>query len=69
MKKGWGFQIAARNIAVPLGISFYTLQALGYMIDVYRGTIPAEKNLGKLGRRSVLRLFPTDYGRTDLSLW
>ena len=49
LKKGWGFQISARNIAVPLGISFYTLQALGYMIDVYRGTIPAEKNLGKLG--------------------
>ena len=49
MKKGWGFQISARNLAVPLGISFYTLQALGYMIDVYRGTIPAEKNLGKLG--------------------
>ena len=29
---------------MPVGISFYTLQSLGYLIDVYRGDIPAEKN-------------------------
>lgn len=29
---------------MPVGISFYTLQALGYLIDVYRGEIRAEKN-------------------------
>lgn len=28
-----------------LGISFYTFTALGYLIDVYRGDVPAEKNL------------------------
>lgn len=33
---------------LPLGISFYTLQALSYIIDVYRKDIVAEKNLGKL---------------------
>lgn len=33
------------NILLPVGISFYTLQALGYLIDVYRGDIYAEKNL------------------------
>ena len=33
------------KIAMPLGISFYTLQALSYLFDVSRGTIPAEKNL------------------------
>lgn len=32
------------DIALPMGISFYTFQALGYIIDVYRGTSEAEKN-------------------------
>ena len=35
------------NIILPVGISFYTFQALGYTIDVYRGTIEAEKNFLK----------------------
>lgn len=32
------------HILLPVGISFYILQALGYLIDVYRGEIYAEKN-------------------------
>lgn len=32
------------NYLLPVGISFYTFQALGYIIDVYRGDIKAEKN-------------------------
>lgn len=36
------------SLALPLGISFYTFQALSYLIDVYRGTIKAEKNLFKV---------------------
>lgn len=32
------------HILLPVGISFYILQALGYLIDVYRGNIEAEKN-------------------------
>lgn len=35
------------DIALPVGISFYTFQALGYTIDVYRGNVKAEKNLIK----------------------
>lgn len=35
------------DILLPVGISFYTLQALGYLIDVYRGDIYAEKNFLK----------------------
>ncbi|MBE6013891.1 MAG: MBOAT family protein [Lachnospiraceae bacterium] len=36
------------NIALPLGISFYTLQAVSYVVDVYREATVAENNLGKL---------------------
>ncbi|MGL4108203.1 MBOAT family O-acyltransferase [Clostridium sp. LP20] len=35
------------DILQPVGISFYTFQALSYTIDVYRGDIKPEKNLGK----------------------
>lgn len=33
------------DVLLPVGISFYTFQALGYTVDVYRGDIKAEKNL------------------------
>ena len=32
------------QIALPIGISFYTFQALSYVIDVYRGRVSAQKN-------------------------
>ena len=32
------------NIALPIGISFYTFQLLTYVIDVYRGDAPAQKS-------------------------
>lgn len=32
------------NMAIPLGISFFTLQALGYLLDVYNRKIKAERN-------------------------
>lgn len=32
------------DILLPVGISFYTFQALGYVIDVYRGDVEAERN-------------------------
>jgi len=35
------------NILIPLGISFYSFQSIGYVVDVYRGKIKAEKDLGK----------------------
>lgn len=35
---------ASTSWIIPLGISFFTFQALGYLFDVYRGTERAEKN-------------------------
>ena len=39
------FKYNRSNIALPIGISFYTFQAIGYLTDVYRGTVRAEHNL------------------------
>ena len=36
--------IPQTDVLLPVGISFYTFQALGYTIDVYRNEIPAESN-------------------------
>ena len=32
------------NWTIPLGISFFTFQALGYMLDVYHRRVDAERN-------------------------
>lgn len=42
---GLKFSMPGLNWAVPVGISFFTFQAMGYMLDVYHGRIKAEKNL------------------------
>ena len=39
-----GSHLALLELALPIGISFYTFQALSYVIDVYRGTVAAQKN-------------------------
>ncbi len=36
--------LALLNLVLPLGISFYTFQSVGYLVDVYRESVPAEKN-------------------------
>lgn len=38
------FALPGLNWAVPVGISFFSFQAVGYMLDVYHGRIKAEKN-------------------------
>lgn len=42
---GLKFSMPGLNWAVPVGISFFTFQAVGYMLDVYHGKVIAEKNL------------------------
>lgn len=41
---GIAFDVPKFGLLLPVGISFYTFQALGYSIDVYRGTIKVERN-------------------------
>lgn len=40
-------ELSKLNLVLPLGISFYTFQSMGYLIDVYRGKYPAERNIFK----------------------
>lgn len=46
---GFGVEIIEKpfDVLLPVGISFYTFQALSYTMDVYRGEIKPEKNLFK----------------------
>lgn len=48
--------ISFLNIALPIGISFYTFQILSYVIDVYRGKVKVQKNILKLA--TYVSLFP-----------
>ncbi len=43
-----GQVISYVDIVLPMGISFYTFQTMSYLIDVYRGSIKAERNFFKL---------------------
>lgn len=56
--KGGIFQweIPTLSLVLPIGISFYTFQAMGYLIDIYRGKYQAEKNIFKFAL--FLSFFP-----------
>ena len=41
---GFAAEAPELRLLLPVGISFYTFQSAGYVIDVWRGTVPAEKN-------------------------
>lgn len=43
-----GTAIPVPSIRLPIGISFFTFQAMSYVIDVYRGVTGAQKNFGKV---------------------
>lgn len=45
MMFGYHLDWATQNIILPVGISFYTFQALSYSIDVYRGNIKATRDI------------------------
>ncbi len=39
---------AGRALLVPIGLSYFTFQSVGYLIDVYRGKVTPEKNYAKV---------------------
>ena len=51
-----GLSLKLLNVALPIGISFYTFQILSYAVDVYRGTVKAQKNLINLA--TYITMFP-----------
>ena len=48
--------IQAINLPLPIGISFYTFQAMSYLIDLYRGEVKLQKNLINFG--TYVSMFP-----------
>lgn len=51
-----GADIPLLKLTLPIGISFYTFQALSYLVDVYRGDVPAQRNFISLA--TYITLFP-----------
>ena len=67
-------QFEIPTFLVPVGLSFFSLQAVSYLLDVYRGVIPADDNLPRL--LLFLGFFPQivegpicRYGQTAEALW
>ena len=52
----FGASIPVPVIALPIGISFYTFQALSYTVDVWRGDVPAQRSFAKF--LLYISLFP-----------
>ena len=66
--------LAIPKYLLPIGISFFTLQALSYILDVYHGVIKADRNIGRLAL--FLGFFPQivegpicRYSQTAEQLW
>lgn len=42
-----GFRFSPVSLIMPVGISFYVFQSIGYMVDVYRGKVRPERNVAR----------------------
>ena len=67
-------QLPVPRFMVPIGISFYTLQAISYLVDVYRETMEADRNLPRVAL--YMAFFPTimegpicRYSQVSAQLW
>ena len=56
LNAAFNLNLPMQKIIMPIGISFYTFQALSYLTDVFRQTVPAQKNPFKLAL--YISLFP-----------
>ncbi len=52
----WGVNIPIYELALPIGISFYTFQTLSYVIDVYKNNVKVQKNIISFG--AYITMFP-----------
>ncbi len=51
-----GADLPLLKLALPIGISFYTFQCMSYVVDVYRGEVPAQRSILKFG--TYVSMFP-----------
>lgn len=56
INRATGLSVKLLQIALPIGISFYTFQLLSYLIDVYRGRVLAQRNYLYLA--TYINMFP-----------
>lgn len=52
----FGLNLPVPELALPIGISFYTFQTMSYSIDVYRGQAPVQRNFINFG--AYVSMFP-----------
>ena len=52
----FSINIYFEELALPVGISFYTFQVLSYIVDVYLGKVPAQRSLVSFG--AYVTMFP-----------
>ncbi|OON97933.1 MAG: transcriptional regulator [Epulopiscium sp. Nele67-Bin005] len=56
LNNSFGLNIEWLEIALPIGISFYTFQTMSYTIDLYRGKVNVQKNIISFG--AYVAMFP-----------
>lgn len=56
LNSAFGCSFQKTGLALPVGISFYTFQILSYVIDVWRGTVPAQRSIVDFG--AYVAMFP-----------
>ncbi|MGG4446505.1 MBOAT family O-acyltransferase [Brevibacillus porteri] len=52
----FGLHIQVADLPLPVGISFYTFQTMSYVVDVYHGKVPAQRNIIAFG--TYVTMFP-----------
>ncbi|MDE6638995.1 MAG: MBOAT family protein [Acetatifactor sp.] len=51
-----GLSVPLLKVTLPIGISFYTFQILSYIADVYRGSVPVQRNF--INMAAYIAMFP-----------